>query len=312
MSDKKVAIHKDCQYILKPCLVCGIITKRKKFCSIKCRQIDDKQEDFSKLTYFKKGQIPWNKDKKYTQEERAGWKSSKGSHWKLEARIKKSDVLKDFYKEHKIKDLRPNFYKPRKGFYRGCQYCKILFYVTQNERKQFCSYKCYWNTKRGISNPEHSERLKKLYQLNPDKHPNKASAKNSQYGTRCEKLLSLIFEQLKIKYIPQYYVEGKFGDFLLPDYNIIIEADGIYWHRNDTEENREKRDSIFQKSGFSVIHVTDAEINQNQLNKVGALIPEIIVEHSIFEELKRQAKDFTGYVYKKRKRNKKEVIKIGT
>lgn len=42
-----------------------------------------------------------------------------------------------------------------------CLNCKRV--VIKKERQKYCSYECYWNSKRGKPNPNHSKRLKKLY-----------------------------------------------------------------------------------------------------------------------------------------------------
>lgn len=52
----------------------------------------------------------------------------------------------------------------------------------------------------------------------------------------CEKYLRL----LRIEYVPQYNQIGKYWcDFYLPEYNLILEVDGDYWHANPEKYSEE-------------------------------------------------------------------------
>jgi very-short-patch-repair endonuclease len=51
--------------------------------------------------------------------------------------------------------------------------------------------------------------------------------------TSIEKLCEKYLRLLKIEYVPQYDKIGKYWcDFYLPEYNLILEIDGDYWHAN--------------------------------------------------------------------------------
>jgi hypothetical protein len=55
-------------------------------------------------------------------------------------------------------------------------------------------------------------------------------------------------------------------DFFIPSLNLIIEFDGTYYHR-DTTENKDRerrRDRNIIDSGYSVLHITEREYNENK------------------------------------------------
>ena len=53
------------------------------------------------------------------------------------------------------------------------------------------------------------------------------------FGTKIENTLEVIFKDLNISYTTQYKGISKYYcDFYLPDYHVIVEADGDYWHAN--------------------------------------------------------------------------------
>ncbi|PKP53830.1 MAG: hypothetical protein CVT92_02540 [Bacteroidetes bacterium HGW-Bacteroidetes-1] len=52
------------------------------------------------------------------------------------------------------------------------------------------------------------------------------------HHTSAEKKMIVVLNELNIKYETQLRLENSFYDFYLPEYNIIIEVDGDYWHAN--------------------------------------------------------------------------------
>jgi len=55
-------------------------------------------------------------------------------------------------------------------------------------------------------------------------------------------------------------------DFFIPSLNLILEFDGTYYHR-DTPENKlreERRNQNIIDSGYSIIHITENEYNENK------------------------------------------------
>jgi very-short-patch-repair endonuclease len=48
-------------------------------------------------------------------------------------------------------------------------------------------------------------------------------------------------------------------DALLPNHKVIIEVDGVRWHRRRVDHDR-KRDRYLADQGYTVIHFTDIEL----------------------------------------------------
>ena len=72
----------------------------------------------------------------------------------------------------------------------------------------------------------------------------KTLGRNHNGGSFLEKKVAWWLNNQDIKYEPQkYFNNGKrrfFVDFYLPEYNIIIEADGSYWHNDKETKERDK------------------------------------------------------------------------
>ncbi len=66
-----------------------------------------------------------------------------------------------------------------------------------------------------------------------------------------------------IKYEEQYNLGDKFRlDFLLPEYGIVIECDGDYWHNLPEVKRRDRRKNAYIKAcGYSLYRFWESEIN---------------------------------------------------
>jgi len=66
-----------------------------------------------------------------------------------------------------------------------------------------------------------------------------------------EQLMESHLKSIGVNYVPQFRVENRIADFFLPDYNIIIECDGLYWHSDaviqDKNYHKDKRDLYISK-----------------------------------------------------------------
>lgn len=81
----------------------------------------------------------------------------------------------------------------------------------------------------------------------------------------------------EIKYIEQYNLGDKFSlDFLLPEYNIVIECDGDYWHNLPYVLTRDKRKNAYIKAcGFPLFRFWEHEINADVEACVDIVMTEI-------------------------------------
>lgn len=65
--------------------------------------------------------------------------------------------------------------------------------------------------------------------------------------TAPEQSFATLLEELGINYETQKIVGGKIYDFYIPDKNMLVEVDGVYWHSKDKEL---KEMSLMQKKTF--------------------------------------------------------------
>lgn len=79
-----------------------------------------------------------------------------------------------------------------------------------------------------------------------------------------------------IEYIEQYNLGDKFRlDFLLPEYGIVIECDGDYWHNLPEVKTRDKSKNAYIKAcGYSLYRFWESEINTD----VGACVDVVLAE----------------------------------
>jgi very-short-patch-repair endonuclease len=67
---------------------------------------------------------------------------------------------------------------------------------------------------------------------------------NGKYwNTSLEKIFKKSCRKFGVRYKQSYQIQkgGHFYDFFLPQYNVLIECDGEYWHNNDKQRIRDKR-----------------------------------------------------------------------
>jgi very-short-patch-repair endonuclease len=87
--------------------------------------------------------------------------------------------------------------------------------------------------------------------------------------TGIEQQVREALDSLSIAYIQEHPIQHNeklkrganfyFIDFFLPDSNIALEADGLYWHRSRQDADT-RRDLFLANQGITVIRITDKEI----------------------------------------------------
>lgn len=80
----------------------------------------------------------------------------------------------------------------------------------------------------------------------------------------------------QINYEEQYVLGNKFAlDFFLPEYGIVIECDGNYWHTLPDVAKRDKSKNAYIKAcGYSLYRFWESEINAD----VGACVDIVLAE----------------------------------
>ena len=92
---------------------------------------------------------------------------------------------------------------------------------------------------------------------------------NSKEPTSIEKK---VYEELKnrgLLFEKQYLVNGKFlVDAYIPSLNLVIEADGEYWHSLPKVVKKDKAENAYlTKCGFNLLRLTETEINNGNFKE---------------------------------------------
>ena len=122
---------------------------------------------------------------------------------------------------------------------------------------QFDKWREFLKTPEGRK--QNSERQKKYYAENPEKHPNFILAQKG-YETSIEKKMRLALEKKQISFEKQFKIDRFWVDFAVTAHRLVIEADGEYWH---DKERDAKRDEIINSHGWRVLRFTETQINKN-------------------------------------------------
>lgn len=170
--------------------------------------------------------------------------------------------------------------------------------MAQPTRKQDNSKKPRSRTAKKKRKPTTSEIIKRNIERSKKPHP--------KYGTsKLEKKFAKEFlEKLGIKYDEQFYVDSikRYYDFYLPDYKVIIEVDGDYWHSygkvyeemTPTQKKNARVDSIKNEwalsHGIPIIRIWEHDINKNPEKVKKTLIERLDVrnEELIIKENKKK------------------------
>lgn len=133
-------------------------------------------------------------------------------------------------------------------------------------------------------NPDAKRRVGNIWRLWKErdevgwrKHLLKASRKGFEKifaplgDTKLETRLYSMLENENIKYVKKYELCGKIYDAYLPDYNVIIEIDGEFWHRSSLEEcqyqfqiesyhNDKLKEEIAKNNGIRLLRIKEFQI----------------------------------------------------
>jgi len=116
-----------------------------------------------------------------------------------------------------------------------------------------------------------------------------------------ESILQNWLDENKVKYTTQFKVLGKKADFLLTDYNIILELDGLYWHSEFKKNNNyhQQKRQTYIDAGYFPLFFRENEINdslpiiQSMINNKMGLSSRIFARQTkVVEGTKKQAKEF--------------------
>ncbi len=228
---------------------------------------------------FIKGQIAWNKGKKFSAEACRKMSASK----KVLALAPPNKILLD---EYRLSAL----YK--QGY--GCNQLAQVFHVHREVIKRrvkklglsrtaeqactsplFRKFMADIRKKVLLSNPKELYRLKKLL-----KRKDVIAARLDSLCKVPTSIERLIYEQLDqrgINFEKQIIINGKFRvDVYLPKHRIIIECDGDYWHNLPRVKARDKsRNAYLKKCRYQVFHFWEHQIKQSPKKCLDAVFANI-------------------------------------
>ncbi len=135
------------------------------------------------------------------------------------------------FKTHLLKKDNRADILSKKENYITCQICSESFRTISNThiKKHGISLKKYKEIFGDNINSKNTLSKLKL---------NSGNVNNFKFkNTKIELLISSKLTELKIDFIPQKRSEGYIYDFFIPEYDLFIECDGIYWHGHDRVSN---------------------------------------------------------------------------
>jgi very-short-patch-repair endonuclease len=134
----------------------------------------------------------------------------------------------------------------RPAFIKICPTCGKEFRCTPATNKIYCSTSCY-RKNTGETSPEKNVRI--------------------------------CLEMLNVKYLQEHIFNGwKYPvDFYVPEFNIVIEVDGEYWHSKQSSKDRDKRKTNWLESkGYKVFRISDApfygKVTDEMINVIRELL----------------------------------------
>jgi len=96
------------------------------------------------------------------------------------------------------------------------------------------------------------------------------SQNNRKTPTSIERKLYKYLEFKKIIFNKQHFINHFVVDAYIPKLNLIIEADGIYWHNLEKNKKKDKAKTAYlEKCGYELLRLSEDEINNNSfVNKL--------------------------------------------
>lgn len=107
--------------------------------------------------------------------------------------------------------------------------------------------------------------MTQFYEKNPEKHPNRVTAKLGKNNkTYPEKVINEKLEKLDVNFEYNKRILTYYPDFLLKDYDVIIEVDGEQWHsKKERIKHDKKRDKKLEKEGYEIHRIPAKNVLKN-------------------------------------------------
>lgn len=145
--------------------------------------------------------------------------------------------------------------------------CGKPFRSYAHRPRKYCSRPCFakapaWNKGRPVSEKERV-RLAKIRLIGVKKQ------QDSKEPTSIEKKLYMELARRGLLFETQKIINGKFiVDAYIPSLNLIIEADGNYWHSLDRVVKKDRAENAYlTKCGYNLLRFSEAEINSGDFKE---------------------------------------------
>lgn len=183
-----------------------------------------------------------------------------------------------------------------------CVACKIDYTPPRARKNQkFCSRLCYQSWEKGKNNPMYGKQVSKLTRgkrsiaSKGQKRSDETRLKMKLYRQSVEgreqnrkagiasrikqfqhlgptSIETKLYQELKdrgLLFEKQKLINGKFlVDAYIPSLNLIIEADGNYWHAQERAIIRDAQENKYlPKAGFRLLRLTETEINNGSFKE---------------------------------------------
>jgi very-short-patch-repair endonuclease len=87
------------------------------------------------------------------------------------------------------------------------------------------------------------------------------------HTTSIEREFMRVADEMNIEYKRQYNIikGGHQYDFYLPNYNLIVEMDGVYFHSMEHQATKDReQEEVATEQGYKLIRITDVELKNNK------------------------------------------------
>ena len=98
--------------------------------------------------------------------------------------------------------------------------------------------------------------------------------------TTLEQRYYAMLKSLQVFYVPQYQIGSRYFDAYLPDYNLLIEFDGSFWHKQSLEECKYEcqrknfqvdklKNRIAEENGHRILRIREDEpITADEMRRI--------------------------------------------
>ena len=209
------------------------------------------EEHKRKLRESNKGQVPWSKGKHLSK--------------KHKERIKKAMLGREITWGDKISKSCMGRKPWNKGIPRSVKTKEKISKASMGHKPTHTSFKKGHKT--WIKGKTHSKETREKLRKAGIKGLLKLQARNGP--TSIEKKVYNELKERGLLFEKQKLINGRFlVDAYIPSLNLIVEADGDYWHSLPKAVKKDKAENAYlTKCGFDLLRLTETEINNGEFRK---------------------------------------------